>query len=843
MRGRYVKFFFISLSLIVTIIAFNNCSGGFKLLSALTLSQSSEASHLGEGLKEDQQILSLTDQLIQGLSDYQAANAKNRPAIEEELNKFAIEREALMLKLLALNPQIVSIRVIPAAVRNRMPVEAKKHIEKEVHLNGRLVTMVSDNFESRQSKREVFLHVNDNSKTRQKVHVGFARAQIAQYLGLSGKLVKITAYDLAGNLVLSDEGSLQAAGGLPTNSIYAPTLNPVTGDHKTLVVMVNFTDKNIACTKDDLASRLFGTSGNTMNVAYQESSGGIVSFSGDVAGPYPINYTSTGTCDYNGMYDAGLAQAKAAGYNTSLYQHVSVVTPGATSCYFNGAATMPGSWSFINKCDSTGVFTHELGHNVSFPHASTPTSEYADYTDPMGTGQLVQFNAVNRAHAGWLGDAQLKNVTTSGTYNIEQLENSTSLNPLVLTIRKNDTDEIYYLSLREGVGIDSNLMTGYKGTVTIHRSKANLLSNSYNLGLLTVGQTFTDSVNGISITYQATTGSSATLGISIGTISCFRVAPTVTFTPSSQSVDAGSTANYTIGITNNNASVCGSSTFNLATSLPSGVSATMPSNVSLAAGASTQVTLAATVNASTSAGTFNLDVSATDSSSGGTSTTGHGTLTILPPVCVRNAPTLTMTPTSQSVNAGAYVTYGMRITNNDTWACPSQVYTFSQNLPAGAVGALPQPISLFSGGSDGVSWTVTAGSSMSAGTYNLSLSSTDSLGVVRATPATLVVNSVVAPPVTDTTAPTFTSVSPVNGSTLPRRGNVSISASASDASGISSLQIIVDGSIKQTCLAVTSCAYSWSMSKVSTGSHTILIKAIDNSTAKNINSVSLNVQK
>lgn len=78
----------------------------------------------------------------------------------------------------------------------------------------------------------------------------------------------------------------------------------------------------------------------------------------------------------------------------------------------------------------------------------------------------------------------------------------------------------------------------------------------------------------------------------------------------------------------------------------------------------------------------------------------------------------------------------------------------------------------------------------------------------------------------DATAPTVTINSPSSGSTVS--GTVSISASASDAGGVSQMQVLVDGALR--CAAGgASISCSWNTRKSSAGSHTISVRATDNS--------------
>lgn len=96
---------------------------------------------------------------------------------------------------------------------------------------------------------------------------------------------------------------------------------------------------------------------------------------------------------------------------------------------------------------------------------------------------------------------------------------------------------------------------------------------------------------------------------------------------------------------------------------------------------------------------------------------------------------------------------------------------------------------------------------------------------------------------TDTTPPNVIISSPTNGLTLPSKGIVKVAAVASDASGIKSIQILIDSLSVTTCTLATSCNYNWNVNKVSSGIHTITAKATDNSPNLNANSTSISVIK
>ena len=94
-------------------------------------------------------------------------------------------------------------------------------------------------------------------------------------------------------------------------------------------------------------------------------------------------------------------------------------------------------------------------------------------------------------------------------------------------------------------------------------------------------------------------------------------------------------------------------------------------------------------------------------------------------------------------------------------------------------------------------------------------------------------------PVGDTQPPNVTISSPVNGKTVS--GRVSINAAASDNTGVTKMEIYIDGSAVFTMDNVTSINYDWNTQpkKVASGSHTIEVKAYDNAGNVGFSSVSV----
>ena len=683
------------------------------------------ASHIGEELLLDQQAIDSSNQLLTVLKQYQRTPVGERAALAAQLVQLAKQRRDRMLALIDASPSTAVLRVLPPSARSRLPAEAQALVEQSVQIRGAVTAVVADDFQRGQSQTR--LQMADDKGERYELRV--AGASTREQAGWSGKRGAVSAVQLERHLLVVDKRQLQllAADGTTGGTTLAAATGPIQGAQNTLVVMLNFNDKAAECTAADVQSRLFGASGATLDQGYRQSSGGLVSFTGKVIGPFNTSYSSTGTCDHNGWANAANAAALASGVNPSSYQRVSYVTPRNANCGWTGLGSLGGSQptsTWVQQCTGTGVFSHELGHNLGFHHAATPGVEYGDASDPMGAAKLVQSNAPNRVMAGWLAGAQVQDVVTGGSFVVNALESEVS-EARVLRLAKRDTAEYYYVSLRQPTGVDTNLWSTYQNTLSIHKSTGTLPAYTFLLATLAAGQTWTDSVNGIQITNQGVSGSAATVGVGLGGASCARLAPTLSTAPSSQSAAPGSTLSYTLSLTNNNSAACASSTFNLTQGLPSGFAGALgTASVSLAPGASTTVGWNVTAASTVGDAVYTLTAAANES----TVTSGaevHASYTVV-------SPTITPPPPPPP----------------------------------------PPP----------------------------------------------------APP-TDTAPPALAITSPANGSAISTR-LVSLGATATDASGVATVEFYVDGKL---IVSDASSPYTvnWNTRRAARGTHAIKVRAID----------------
>ncbi len=129
------------------------------------------------------------------------------------------------------------------------------------------------------------------------------------------------------------------------------------------------------------------------------------------------------------------------------------------------------------------------------------------------------------------------------------------------------------------------------------------------------------------------------------------------------------------------------------------------------------------------------------------------------------------------------------------------------------------------------SWDTTT---VSNGTYSFNAKGYDQVGNVGVSAS---VSLVVSNSSSDVTAPVVIINTPTAGAMMPNHGNATITASATDASGIASIKIFIDGGTtpKKTCTSVTTCSYTqWNLSQTTSGTHTILVQAYDNSINHNV---------
>ena len=455
----------------------------------------------------------------------------------------------------------------------------------------------------------------------------------------------------ADSLVTEDLGGSSSPTDLQAN---ATALSNTTGEHKVLVILVNFQDLQ---TQPYTAAQAQDTAFNTVSNYYRENSYGQTWLTGDVYGWYTIPVSST-TCDTSAIATYAQQAATKAGANLSVYNHYVYAFPQTSACTFSGRASVGGAPGdvWINGWFELGVVGHEIGHNFGLYHSRSmdcgttviggtcTTDEYGDSFDLMGASNSAHFNPYQKERLGWLnsgGSPPVQTITASGTYWIDAYETPSSAAKGLKVLKSTDPTTglrtWYYLEHRTATGFDgylANWGSQVNGVLVRTGSEANpqdtyLLdttpaTTSFMDSPLAPGQSFSDSAAGVTITTVSADGTGAWVQITVGSQPCTHANPSVSASPGqSQWLKSGTKFTYSVTVTNNESSGCSTSNFSLQGSVPAGwVAGYSAPTLSIAPGASATASFYVTSPVGTPDGMYNVNASAVNGSnssySGGT---------------------------------------------------------------------------------------------------------------------------------------------------------------------------------------------------------------------------------
>lgn len=425
------------------------------------------------------------------------------------------------------------------------------HFEEgtETDVSGTLEVIVIDDFENRRSEVQ---HWVEDARTGERFNLRFAEKPPA---GLTtGMRVRVRGRSNNGVIYVpaNAEGAMSASA--------TAAAAAVTGDHKTIVIMVNFTNAVITCTQSAVSNLMFSASQQSVDGLYRESSYNLMWLSGTVVGPYTINYAHN-ACDATGWANAADAAATAAGVNLGLYQHKVYSFPSNPCIYGLGTIGGNPSRSWIGDCDGNDVYAHELGHNVTMHHSGTDYNndltvdeEYGDTSDFMGYGGVGwrQVNAPHKEQMGWLPANKITTNPISGTYTVAPLEFDPTSTALAQTIKLSiaGSSESYYLSYRTRVGYDAAMSTTWSDKLTLHRYSSGATITRL-IKTLTDNTSFTDNTAGFTVRQTAHDANSVTFALS------FCVARPDTVTRTIDQIAAGTAVLINVLANDNSDAACG----------------------------------------------------------------------------------------------------------------------------------------------------------------------------------------------------------------------------------------------------------------------------------------------
>jgi len=471
--------------------------------------------------------------------------------------------------------------------------------EGNLTVNGKLKIVQIDN-EPGAAEHGALMYLLEDDETHKTFTLNFGNKRAPGHLR-SGMKITARGKSKGQELLLAADGD--GSQSITVTSAPAPM---VAGDQKTLVIVANLADASVSCSAESLRNVIFDSQTSSVDALYRETSHGAISFSGQVVGPYALNHSSE-SCSSSLWADAADAAARADGVNVDSYSRKVYVLPGVCSVAGLGEVGTNPSRAWVYRCDLGDVFAHELGHNLGMWHASTPSAAYGDLSDIMGAGGrgMRQINAPHKEQMGWLPSQEVTTVTTDGTYEVAPLE----LNPLDATtttaikIFKPDTSEHYYVSYRQGIGFDENLRQySYLDRTSVHQWNA--ADNTKLLAVLSDGESFVDTANGITVTQTNHVADHGTVQVRFDN-PCRPSLPSISLSPVSQNAGPGSVLNYGVSITNADNTNCPTTAFDLNPSVPYGWTASIsPSSILLLPGTSGQATLSVTSLVTSTAGNY-----------------------------------------------------------------------------------------------------------------------------------------------------------------------------------------------------------------------------------------------
>jgi hypothetical protein len=231
-------------------------------------------------------------------------------------------------------------------------------------------------------------------------------------------------------------------------------------------------------------------------------------------------------------------------------------------------------------------------------------------------------------------------------------------------------------------------------------------------------------------------------------------------------------------------------------------------------------------------GALEVGKSYTDSTAGvtittvATSTTGATVqVTLATPTCVHMNPTVTISPSSQWGNPGQALSYSVNVTNNDSSVCTSSTFGVTPTLPSGftqSPTSLSFPLSPGATSSQTIFLTSPTSASGVSATFSENAVNNNFTSYTGTGSANYNVNVVAV----DTTLPTTAITSPVNGATVTKGKVTTISASASDNVGVSSVKFYVNN--KLTCTSYSApYTCTWTVPNAPKKTYSLQSKAYD----------------
>lgn len=206
---------------------------------------------------------------------------------------------------------------------------------------------------------------------------------------------------------------------------------------------------------------------------------------------------------------------------------------------------------------------------------------------------------------------------------------------------------------------------------------------------------------------------------------------------------------------------------------------------------------------SAAAGSYAVSLNTNDVNTSVHNVTAAGSYTVVP--SCQAAPSLSLSPSSQTAMSGSKVTYTVNLTNRDGAGCAATAFTLLPTVPAGWIASLTSSTLTLSPGATGqASYFVTSPGSASSGTYGVWANVSD--GGTTVHDATTSGSYII--PARDTVAPSV----PGSLTAAVKRRQVALSwQPATDNTGVAGYRVWRNGAV-----IATTTATSWTDQTVTT---------------------------
>lgn len=491
------------------------------------------------------------------------------------------------------------------------------------NFEGTLELGITDDFQGKKSEEHFYL--KDSLGNRIKMNIqDKAKANSIN----PGSKIKVRGKKSNSSIEVEALDSADATGTFDS-STSEPSVAAAQQIKKIAAILVNLSDGTHYTSKTNVINYLFNNS-NSLRNHFLKITHGQIDFipdanndgQHDVFGPVQLSASGQTSCDYSGWATQAKSAAQSSGVDLSIYDHIVYVLPGNTNCSWSGLAMYNSKDSWVKDGDSF-VYIHEIGHNLGLRHASTDpendgsiNNAYGDTSSPTGGYNFSGFNAPHSEQMGLLNKSSgaINDSVSTGTYDIYPLgrmHDSVNGNQILKIPDNSRSGSYFYLSYRTKDTADSSIGSGYLNGVSLHASSG-FTSNSRFIKNIALGQSFTDVGNGLTIETTGIGFNNEYITVTISRI-CGPSNPSISASPSSQSVNPSGTANYTMTIKNNDNSNCPSSTFNLSSLGAVGVSVSIPqSSVTLAPQQSATLNVSVTDMGLSSSASIGLTLSDND---------------------------------------------------------------------------------------------------------------------------------------------------------------------------------------------------------------------------------------